>query len=168
MPLGLPNPNSIPALTQSSGSDRGGTRVGPRQTAGSVRRNRGCRRRAHTRLDIAVYGGSALMLASNFRFATEDVDIAEIGQPWPTWLSEVVERIATRHGWTERWLNDAVTFFLSSHAEPSRDLVFWGTFPRAADGTDRFRTNRAISACAEAQGFARCQIRQRLEGALMD
>jgi hypothetical protein len=90
---------------------------------------------AHTRLDIAVYGGSALMLASNFRFATEDVDIAEIGQPWPTWLSEVVERIATRHGWNERWLNDAVTFFLSSHAEPSRDLVFWGTFPRAADKT---------------------------------
>ena len=29
-----------------------------------------------TRLDIAVYGGSALMLASNFRFATEDVDMS--------------------------------------------------------------------------------------------
>jgi hypothetical protein len=27
---------------------------------------------AQTRLDIAVYGGSALMLASNFRFTTED------------------------------------------------------------------------------------------------
>ena len=34
---------------------------------------------AGTRLQIAVYGGSALMLASNFRFATEDVDIAELG-----------------------------------------------------------------------------------------
>ena len=33
---------------------------------------------AGTKLQIAVYGGSALMLASNFRFATEDVDIAEI------------------------------------------------------------------------------------------
>ena len=31
---------------------------------------------AGTKLQIAVYGGSALMLASNFRFATEDVDIA--------------------------------------------------------------------------------------------
>ena len=30
---------------------------------------------AGTRLQIAVYGGSALMLASNFRFATEDVDV---------------------------------------------------------------------------------------------
>ena len=35
---------------------------------------------AGTKLQIAVYGGSALMLASNFRFATEDVDIADIGQ----------------------------------------------------------------------------------------
>ncbi len=31
---------------------------------------------AGTRLEIAVYGGSALMLASNFRFATEDVDVS--------------------------------------------------------------------------------------------
>ena len=30
---------------------------------------------AGTKLQIAVYGGSALMLASNFRFATEDVDV---------------------------------------------------------------------------------------------
>ena len=31
---------------------------------------------AGTRMQIAVYGGSALMLASNFRFATEDVDVS--------------------------------------------------------------------------------------------
>lgn len=29
-------------------------------------------------LDIAVYGGAALMLASRFRFASEDVDIATL------------------------------------------------------------------------------------------
>lgn len=33
---------------------------------------------AGTRLDIAVFGGSAVMLASNFRFSAEYVDIAEI------------------------------------------------------------------------------------------
>jgi hypothetical protein len=86
-----------------------------------------------TRLDIAVFGGSALMLASNFRFATEDVDIAEIGQPWPGWLSEAVERIAQRHGWSQHWLNDAVTFHLSPLAVPNRDLVPFGTFPRRSD-----------------------------------
>jgi hypothetical protein len=90
---------------------------------------------AHARLDIAVFGGSALMLASNFRFATEDVDIAEIGLPWPDWLSDAVARIAARNGWQERWLNDAVTSFLSRLAQPERDLVVWGTFPRAADKT---------------------------------
>jgi hypothetical protein len=90
---------------------------------------------AGTRLDIAVFGGSALMLASNFRFSTEDVDIAEISKPWPKWLSDVVARIATRNGWVEHWLNDAVSSFLSPMAQPGRDLVVWGTFPRAADKT---------------------------------
>jgi hypothetical protein len=88
---------------------------------------------AGTRLDIAVFGGSALMLASNFRFATEDVDIAEIGRPWPGWLSEAVERIAQRNGWSQHWLNDAVTFHLSPVADPARDLVPFGTFPRGED-----------------------------------
>jgi len=90
---------------------------------------------AGTRLDIAVFGGAALILASNFRFSTEDVDIAEIGRPWPDWLTTVVARIATRNGWVEDWLNAAVTSFLSPHAQPARDLVIWGTFPRAADKT---------------------------------
>jgi hypothetical protein len=88
---------------------------------------------ARARFDIAVFGGSALMLASNFRFATEDVDIAEIGRPWPDWLSTVVERIAARNGWSEDWLNEAVTFHLSPLANPARDLVALGTFPRASE-----------------------------------
>ena len=58
---------------------------------------------AGTRLDIAMFGGSALMLASNFRFSTEDVDIAEIGRPWPDWLSAVVARIASQNGWPDDW-----------------------------------------------------------------
>ena len=56
---------------------------------------------AKARLDVAVYGGSALMLASNFRFGTEDVDIAELGQPWPDWLNEVINRIAKRNRWSK-------------------------------------------------------------------
>jgi hypothetical protein len=56
---------------------------------------------AKTRLEIAVFGGSAIILAGNFRFSTEDVDIAEIARPWPDWLSQVLERIAARNGWAE-------------------------------------------------------------------
>jgi len=82
------------------------------------------------RLDIADYRGSAWMLSSNFRFATEDLDIAEIEKPWPEWLSRVVADIAERKGWSENWFNDAVTFHLSPLARPERDLVPFGTFPR--------------------------------------
>lgn len=88
---------------------------------------------AGTKLQIAVYGGSALMLASNFRFATEDVDIAEIGGKWPEWLTAVVAAIAHEQGWSEDWLNDAVTFHLSPLAELQRDHLPFGNFPRRTE-----------------------------------
>jgi hypothetical protein len=85
---------------------------------------------AGTKLQIAVYGGSALMLASNFRFATEDVDIADIGGAWPEWLREVVAAIAREKGWSEDWLNDGVVFHLSPLADRAKDHLEFGTFPR--------------------------------------
>src|SRR5256884_10001118 len=88
---------------------------------------------AKTRLDIAVYGGSALMLASNFRFGTEDVDIAELGHPWPDWLNGVVGKIAAQNRWSDQWLNDGVAFHLSVLAVPARDLIAFGTFPRRSE-----------------------------------
>ncbi len=88
---------------------------------------------AGTKLQIAVYGGSALMLASNFRFATEDVDIADIGSEWPEWLSTTVEGIAQKNGWSPAWLNDAVSFHLSPRARADRDLTAYGNFPRRAE-----------------------------------
>ena len=88
---------------------------------------------ARTRLDIAVFGGSALVLASNFRFTTEDVDVAELGTPWPQWLTDSVTQIARRNDWSETWFNDAVTFHLSAHAQTDRDMVKWRTFPRSLD-----------------------------------
>ena len=88
---------------------------------------------ASTKLQIAVYGGSALMLASNFRFATEDVDIADIGSEWPDWLTEAVAAIAQDKGWSEEWLNDAVSFHLSPLAQQDRDHLAFGTFPRRSE-----------------------------------
>ena len=85
---------------------------------------------AGTKLQIAVYGGSALMLASNFRFATEDVDIAEIGREWPDWLSKVVVAIALEKSWSEDWFNDGVAFHLSPLADRAKDHLEFGTFPR--------------------------------------
>jgi hypothetical protein len=88
---------------------------------------------ADTKLQIAVYGGSALMLASNFRFATEDVDIAELGIEWPEWLTSVVAALAREKGWSADWLNEAVTFHLSPRAELQRDHLPFGNFPRRTE-----------------------------------
>jgi len=87
---------------------------------------------AGTKLQIAVYGGSALMLASNFRFATEDVDVSELEHPLPGWLTAVVDRLARENGWQDDWFNDGVAFHLSSLADRGRDHLEFGTFPRDA------------------------------------
>jgi hypothetical protein len=83
-----------------------------------------------TKLQIAVYGGSALMLASNFRFATEDVDVSELEHPLPGWLEAVVSKIARENGWQDDWFNDGVAFHLSSLADRALDHLEFGTFPR--------------------------------------
>jgi hypothetical protein len=56
---------------------------------------------AGIKLQIAVYGGSALMLASNFRFATEDVDVSELERPLPDWLGTVIREIARQNRWQD-------------------------------------------------------------------
>ena len=82
-----------------------------------------------TRLQLAIYGGSTLMLAGNFRFSTEDVDIAEIDVR-PAWLDAVVAEIATNNGWSADWLNEAVAFHLSPLADAAADHLEYGTYPR--------------------------------------
>jgi hypothetical protein len=84
-------------------------------------------------LEIAVYGGSALMLASRFRYATEDADIGSLPTPWPDWLRGVVCEIASRNDWDDDWLNDAVQVHLSPLADTAADHVEFGTFPSAGD-----------------------------------
>jgi hypothetical protein len=88
---------------------------------------------AGTKLQIAVYGGSALMLASNFRFATEDVDVSELPRPLPDWLEKVVGQLARRNHWRDDWFNDAVVVHLSSLADRATDHLEFGTFPRNSD-----------------------------------
>jgi hypothetical protein len=86
---------------------------------------------AGTRLEICIYGGSALIIASNFRWSTEDVDTAELERPWPQWLAQVVERIHKQRGWLEDWFNDGVATFLAKTKADASDHALFGTFPRA-------------------------------------
>jgi hypothetical protein len=85
---------------------------------------------AGTTLQIAVYGGSALMLASNFRFSTEDADVSPLENPWPDWLRVAIRRIAAANGWAEDWFNDGVAFHLSPLADRAADHLEFGSFPR--------------------------------------
>lgn len=88
---------------------------------------------AGTRLQIAVYGGSALMLASNFRFSTEDADVSELPRPLPEWLAAILRDIAQKNGWSGDWFNDGVVFHLSPLADRAADHLEFGTFPRNSD-----------------------------------
>lgn len=85
---------------------------------------------AGTQLHIAVYGGSALMLASNFRYSTQDVDVSKLEHPWPEWLRQVVDRLAAANGWQPDWFNDGVAFHLSGLADLGGDHLEFGSFPR--------------------------------------
>ena len=85
---------------------------------------------AGTKLQIAVYGGSALMLASNFRFATEDVDVSKLDLPLPDWLATVAQELADQNHWQKDWFNDGVAFHLSPLAGSAADHLEFGTFPR--------------------------------------
>jgi hypothetical protein len=94
----------------------------------------GRRAREHgARLEIAGYGGSALILASNFRFATEDVDAVTLEGDWPAWLKEEVHQIAVENSWSADWFNDAISFHLSPLADRAATHVEFGTFPRDAE-----------------------------------
>ena len=67
-------------------------------------------------LEVAIYGGSALMLASNFRISTRDVDAVADDEGQRT-IERLAGDIAVRRGWSPDWLNDQVFPFLSDLVE---------------------------------------------------
>jgi hypothetical protein len=89
---------------------------------------------AGPKLQMAVDGGSALMLASNFRFATEDVDVSKLKHPLPDWLEAVVHEIAAQNYWRDDWFNDGVAFHLSPLADGAVDHL---TFSSPAEFASR-------------------------------
>jgi hypothetical protein len=101
-----------------------------RQTLEAAFHEIGRRARADGRIvDIAVYGGSALVLTLNHRQATRDVDAVFDGDR--AWLRAVTRTIAQDNGWEETWLNDGVKGFLSSADAASRRL--FRTYPSEAE-----------------------------------
>ena len=78
-------------------------------------------------VEIAVYGGSALVLTLPARPATKDVD-AVFGSD-PAWIRQVANEIAAEREWPVDWLNDAVKGFLSSKDQSSELRHLFRTYP---------------------------------------
>jgi hypothetical protein len=76
-------------------------------------------------IDISVYGGSSLVLATNFRVSTKDVDA--VMQTDEQFLRVAIDRVAQRLGLPDGWLNDGVKTFLAPNDEMAKSL--FGTYP---------------------------------------
>ena len=87
-------------------------------------------RRARTAgktIEIAIYGGSALMLTYDWRLATRDVDA--VFEADRAIIRRLAAEIGEENGWERDWLNDGVKGFLSAlDADPESRRLF-GTYP---------------------------------------
>jgi hypothetical protein len=80
-------------------------------------------------VEIAVYGGSALMLTFDWRAATKDVD--GVYDDDRDIVRRLAARIAEDRGWPADWLNDGVKGFLSTRDQEAGMKLLSGEFPSA-------------------------------------
>ena len=78
-------------------------------------------------VEIAVYGGSALLLTLNRQIGTGDVDA--VFERDKDFVKKLAAEMAAEFGWDEDWLNDGVKGWLSaSDANPEAKSLF-KTYP---------------------------------------
>lgn len=78
-------------------------------------------------IEIAVYGGSALMLLYDWRAATKDVD--GVFEADRIKVRRLAAGIAADRGWPADWLNDGVKGFLSARDGEAGMKLLSGEFP---------------------------------------
>jgi len=78
-------------------------------------------------IDLAVFGGVAMMLTFSARPTTRDVDAVALTDG--AFVRGAAKRIATARDWPGDWLNDAVKGFLSSRQSDSDTLALFRTYP---------------------------------------
>jgi hypothetical protein len=78
-------------------------------------------------VEIAVYGGSALVLTLPGRAATKDVDA--VVQQDAAWLRRAVADLAEEKGWPANWLNDGVKGWLSERDTDPEAKRLFKTYP---------------------------------------
>lgn len=82
-------------------------------------------------IEIAVYGGSCLVLASDIRTASGDVDAVFLTEPRV--VRELADRVADRMGLPPDWINEAVSRTAPPIGNPEPNLLPFGSYPRTLD-----------------------------------
>ncbi len=88
-------------------------------------------------VELAIYGGGALMLQFAWRRSTEDVDAVVRAGYDEAALAPSVRRVAERMGFERDWLNDAVGMFTPLDEDETL-FALAGTYPTG--GTPGLRT----------------------------
>ncbi len=78
-------------------------------------------------IDLAIYGGWNLMLVSNFRLSSGDVDA--VAQTDQAYVDAAARRVATALQLPDDWPNDGVRTYLSPCGGQSEHHVFFRSFP---------------------------------------
>ena len=105
-----------------------GTKPFDRTTLEQALRELGRRTHAAGRVvEIAIYGGCAVMLTLNYRVATRDVDA--VFEKDKDFVRIIAAEMAQEFGWDKDWLNDGVKGWLSAAETDPNVKRFIGTYP---------------------------------------
>ncbi len=78
-------------------------------------------------IDLAIYGGSTLMLVSNFRVSSGDV--YAVAQTDQRFVDEAARAVAGRLDLPDDWLDDGVRTYLSPTVDHPDHHLFFRSFP---------------------------------------
>jgi hypothetical protein len=78
-------------------------------------------------IEIAVYGGSALLLTLNRQIGTRDVDA--VFERDKGFIRKLAADMAAEFGWDENWLNDGVKGWLSTLDMAPQSKALFKTYP---------------------------------------
>lgn len=79
-------------------------------------------------IDIAVYGGSCLVLASNMREVTRDVDAVFLSERSRGYA--IADSVGRQLGLPDAWLNQAVKTYAPPRGNPEPNLFPYGDYPK--------------------------------------
>lgn len=76
-------------------------------------------------IDVAIYGGSSLVLATEFRVSTRDVDA--VVRHDEEFVKTAADKVGKKLGLPDDWFNDGVKTYLAP--EDRESVNFYGAFP---------------------------------------